>query len=37
MAATTNGMLDADEGTCRADPERQVETWKFDPSLRLSL
>jgi len=28
---------DGCEGTCRADPERQVETWKFDPSLRLSL
>lgn len=23
--------------TCRADPELQVETWKFDPSLKLSL
>lgn len=28
---------DGCEGTCRADPERQVETWKFDPSLKLSL
>lgn len=26
-----------DEETCRIDPERQVETWKFDPSLKLSL
>ncbi|MCG9515188.1 hypothetical protein D3C71_747950 [compost metagenome] len=25
------------QGTCRADPELQVETWKFDPSLKLSL
>lgn len=28
---------DGCEGICRADPERQVETWKFDPSLKLSL
>lgn len=28
---------DGCEGTCRADPERRVETWQFDPSLKLSL
>ncbi|HCK7401108.1 MULTISPECIES: hypothetical protein [Acinetobacter calcoaceticus/baumannii complex] len=28
---------DGCQGTCRADPELQVETWKFDPSLKLSL
>lgn len=25
------------QGTCLADPELQVETWKFDPSLKLNL
>ncbi len=28
---------DGCEGTCRADPELQVETWNFDPSLKLNL
>ncbi|MFW1841784.1 hypothetical protein ACG9YY_02235 [Acinetobacter pittii] len=28
---------DGCQGTCHANPELQVETWKFDPSLKLSL
>lgn len=28
---------DGEEGVYRADPEMSIETWKFDPSLKLSL